>query len=127
MELVERKVVSEAHPRVLVANSSKMPRQLAGDEPAYDLPEGVYAEGPLKLSAIAVYIVQNGSSPAKATTGGIVSIQGQCYGLTTAHAFRDVGSSHQEDDSGLEFGLYGRPDDSSDEEDYLLELTSKGW
>jgi len=129
MELVERKIISGTHPGVFVAHSSRLPRQLAlgDDEQLPQLPEGVYAVGPLKSCGISVYIVAKGISPRRATIGGFVSIQSQYCGLTTAHAFLNSGSSSLKAEPEIEFAFgMGEPEDSSDDEDYLLELTSKG-
>jgi hypothetical protein len=130
MELIEKKVISGIHPGVLVAHSSRLPRLLALEDhvPLGNIPDGVYAEGPLKSCGISVYIVARGSAPRRATIGGFVSIRSEYYGLTTAHAFSEPGSAGLKEESQFEFGFsgLGEPEDSSDDEDYLLELTSKG-
>jgi len=130
MNLVVKKILLEQYPGVLVAQSSKMPRPLAaGDSnPLANLPEGVYAEGPLETCGISIYIVAEEIAPRRATIGGFVSILGDYYGLTTAHAFAGSESTSPDGDSDVDFGFgeLGEPDDSSDDEDYLIELTSKG-
>lgn len=132
MELVEKKIILGNHLGVLVAHSSRLPRPLALDDniALCNLPEGVYAEGPLKSCGISVYIVAKGCPPRRATIGGFVSIRGEqeYFGLTTAHAFTEPAPTRLKDDSEFDFGFsgLGEPDDSSDDEDDLLELTSKG-
>jgi hypothetical protein len=124
MKLVVKKILLEHHPGVLVAQSSKMPRPLAVSDSDWlaNLPEGVYAEGPLETCGISIYIVAAGVSPRRATIGGFVSILGEYYGLTTAHAFTKSESTSPNGKSDVDFGFgeLGEPDDSSDDEDYLL-------
>lgn len=79
-------------------------------------------------SGIPVYIVVKGRSPRRATIGGFVYILDECYGLTAAHAFTAPEPTSSGDELDVEFGFgeLGEPDSSSDDEDFLLELTSKG-
>jgi hypothetical protein len=128
MKLVEKKVILGNHPGVKVAHSSRMPRLLALEDAMslLNLPEGIYAEGPLDSCGVSIYIVADGSSPRRATIGGFVCICSEYYGLTTAHAFAKPEPTCLEEGSEVDFGFgdLGEPDDSSDDEDYLLELTS---
>jgi hypothetical protein len=132
MELVEQKIILGNHPGILVAHSSRIPRPLALRDAIslLNLPDGVYAEGPLESGGIPVHIVIKGSAPRKATIGGFLFIHGEYYGLTTAHAFADPASiaSSEDSDSEPQFGFsgLGEPDDASDDDHSLLELTSKG-
>jgi hypothetical protein len=130
MELVEKKVIVGNHSGVLVAHSSKMPRPLAleDDISLLNLPEGIYTESPVKSCGISIFIITKGCSPRRATIGGFVSICDEYYGLTTAHAFAEPEPISSEEDTQFEFGFsgLGEPDDSSDDDDYSLELTSKG-
>ncbi|KAN0089842.1 hypothetical protein V8E51_018421 [Hyaloscypha variabilis] len=54
MNLIGKKILLEHYPGVLVAQSSKMPRPLAvGDNNLLaNLPEGIYAEGPLETQMV---------------------------------------------------------------------------
>ena len=130
MNLVAKKVILEHCPGILVAQSSKMPSPLAAEDnnSLANLPEGVYAEAPLETCGISIYVLAKGLPPRKATIGGFIFILGDYYGLTTAHAFIEPEFIGPNGDSDVEFGFgeLGEPDDSSDDEDYLLELTSKG-
>lgn len=130
MQLVEKKVILGKHPGVLVAHSSRIPRPLAIEDKIslLNLPEGVYAKGPLESCGISVHIVAKGRPPRRATIGGFVLVNSEYYGLTTAHAFAEPEPPSPKEDSEFDFGfsVLGEPDDSSDDEDYLLELTSKG-
>lgn len=133
MDLIVKKMLLETHPGVLAAHSISMPQPLAiGDTlQAGDLSEGVYAEAPLISCGVSIYIVSNDSMLRRATIGGFLSIAGGYYGLTTAHAFAEANpvSSKEGSDSESDFGfssVLGEPEDAPDNEDYLLEVTSKG-
>jgi hypothetical protein len=132
MNLIVKKVLLENHPGVLAAHSSSMPHPLAAGDTIQvaDLPEGVYAEGPLESCGVSIYIVSKDSLPRRATMGGFLCIGGEYYGLTTAHAFSESKPLSLKEDSGSEsdvgFSGLGEPEDASDDEEYLLELTSNG-
>ena len=137
MEFVQKKAILAGHPGVLMAESSRLPRPLAlGDESApldeaepLDLPPGVYRNGPFKSCGMAVLIAGNhGGPPRKATLGGIICIEDDHYGVTAAHAFVEAKEHKTHDEGEIEFAFYGlgEPDDSTDDENNSVEMTSQG-
>lgn len=130
MDLVKKKGILDRHPGLQMAESSRLPRRLAlGEDSELPLlPPGVYLNGPLGSFGIAVLISRDCvSPPRKATIGGIVCIEDDFYGLTTAHALDEAKGVEHNSDQDFEFGFYGlgQPVDGSDEEDDSM-MTSKG-
>jgi hypothetical protein len=130
MDLVKKKGILECHPGVQMADCSRLPRRLAiGDCSEMPLlPPGVYVNGPLGTCGIAVLISRDcAAPPRKATIGGIICIEDDYYGLTTAHAFDEVEEIESSADEDLEFSFYGlgqSADSSDDESDSMM--TSRG-
>ena len=130
MELVKKKGILERYPGVLLAESSRLPRRLAlGEDVKLPfLPIGVYLNGSWRSCGTPVLISRGYDSlPKKATIGGIVCIEDDFYGLTTAHALDKVNEVECSSDRDFEFAFYGpgQPAHSSDEEDDPV-MTSKG-
>lgn len=130
MDLVKKKGILDCHPGVQMAECSRLPRQLAlGEDSELPLlPPGVYLDGPLRGCGIAVLISRDGIAPLrKATIGGIICIEDDYYGLTTAHAFDEAEEAGSSSDGDFEFAFYGpgQPADSSDDEDDFM-TTSRG-
>ncbi|KAF4626101.1 hypothetical protein G7Y89_g12059 [Cudoniella acicularis] len=129
---VQKKKVLADHPGVLMAECSKRPRLLAieykSDLPP--LPPGVYLNGPLQSYGTPVLICSTHQvMPRKATIGGIVSIEGEIFGVTTAHAFSEPREEDTSNNEDIEFAFYGgyKPYDSSDDEENFVETTSGGY
>ncbi|KAF4624241.1 hypothetical protein G7Y89_g13931 [Cudoniella acicularis] len=135
MELVEKTGILECYPGVLMAESSRRPKLLApGDNLELPfLPAGIYTSGTLKRSGTFVLISSGDGRPTrKATIGGVVFVDNEMFGLTTAHAFSDTNDTNIESDGSLprnlEFSFHGLEypyDDSEDEAD-LADITSQG-
>jgi hypothetical protein len=131
MELVKKKAILASHPGVLMAESSRLPRLLAlgEDSEILNLPPGVYGNGPFKSCGMPILISgSHGGALRKATLGGIICIDEDYYGVTTAHAFVETKQEGIREDGDIEFAFYGlgEPDDSTDDEDNSVEMTSQG-
>jgi len=134
MDLVNKKSrVLESHYGVRMAQCSRLPRLLAlGDDvESMQLPEGVYSYGPVESSGISVLIVaKDEAPPRKATIGGFLYSGNSYYGLTTAHAFSAAKEISSSGDMDLDFAFHGASSDDessdNDDEEGLLEITSKG-
>lgn len=116
-----------------MAHSAKLPRELAigdGTERG-DVPSGIYAGGALGSSGgISIIIIQDKAPPRPATVGVFICIDQEYYGLTASHEFSTEKPTHEDSDAedlDVEFGDSSSLEDSSDEEESLLELTSKGY
>ncbi|KFZ19513.1 hypothetical protein V502_03607 [Pseudogymnoascus sp. VKM F-4520 (FW-2644)] len=127
--LVRKKGILTDHPRVLMAECSKLPRPLALDEQtdAPCLSPGIYLNGPLRSFGTSILIYSDeGRLPRKATIGGIITIDHELFGVTAAHAFFPSKDEDESETEDLEFAFFGDEDpyDSGDDED-LVELTSQ--
>lgn len=120
IDLVHKKGILASYPGILMAGSSRSPRQLAGEErDLLRLPLGVYLNGPVSGCGISILVSHNPKSPPrKATLGGILCIENQYYGLTTAHSFMETVKAKVESnlDDELVFYHLGEPDESSEDE-----------
>lgn len=121
IDLVHKQGFLVSLPGILMAGCSRSPRQLAGEE--WDLPRlsaGVYLNSPVSSCGISILVSRGQeSSPRKATLGGILCIENNHYGLTTAHAFTKTAKPaiHSDSDDDFAFHHLGEPDMSSEDED----------
>lgn len=133
MELVQKKSLLGDHPGVRMAHCSRLPRPLALIDKleSLHLLEGIYAHEPLGVCTLSILVIDKDYAlPRRATIGGFFSINNAYYGLTTAHAFREIEQKAPEQkvavDIDLEFSFYDETIDDSSDEDDDLEMTSKG-
>jgi hypothetical protein len=131
MEIVRKKGILTAYPEVLLAESSRVPQPLAlGNElgpPFYE--SAVYVNGTIRNCGTSILVSAIDGGPSrKATMGGIVCIDDEYYGLTTAHPFLETSERDTSAKVELDFAFYGQEelDDSSSTEGDFLDMTSMG-
>jgi hypothetical protein len=132
MEMTQKKGILVNHPGILMAECARLPRLLALEDES-ELPSllpGVYLNGPLRSYGTPVIIYsEHHTAPRKATIGGIVSIEDELYGVTTAHAFFGINDGDTNRGQDLEFAFYGGDEpyaSSDDDEGILNRSTSQG-
>ncbi|KAH8587922.1 hypothetical protein B0O99DRAFT_640474 [Bisporella sp. PMI_857] len=131
MAAMQKKGLLAKYPGVLMAGCSQLPRLLALEEPSdiSSIPPGVYLSGPFRSYGTSVMIYwEHQKRPRKATIGGMVLINNEIFGVTTAHAFSDAVEEETSENEDFEFAFYGSdgPYNSSDDEEQLLDTTSQG-
>lgn len=133
IELVDKKGILSNFPGIKMAGRKAFPRQMAYEDSLNQRPyaQGVYIGGPIEACGVSVLVTTlDGSSLRRATVGGFITIQDKIYGLTTAHAFQALKTEVVEpadysDDTDYEFYDQGN-EDMTDDEDDIVETTSRG-
>jgi hypothetical protein len=131
MDIVNKSSLLAAHPGVMMASCSLLPRPLVMEDvlgiPV--LPPGVYSSDALRHCGVSIVISgEQGGSLRKATLGGIVCIDELFYGMTTGRACFGHPGLSVDIEAELDFALYGLEglDEGADEEYEGVEMTSKG-
>ncbi|KAF4631368.1 hypothetical protein G7Y89_g6762 [Cudoniella acicularis] len=134
MELVQKKGILAGHPGVKIAACSRFPRRMALEEDTQipHLPTGVYLNGQFQDYGTSILVSSSSTlnkPPRKSTLGGMVVIDNEIFGMTTAHTFLESPILDGDQNDEVEFEFYGGEDpfdDSSEDEDDLVKMTSEG-